>query len=303
MNRIARTSPGPRPRPLRKVDPPGIGVLCVVVTSLVLQAQVVHAGGDCFDFATPAVERLLDKDHVQRMVILVRIPGQQAKQAAESLAHEAKKRGIEPITISATQPPAAASTVEETARLCKDNAAQLMATVQYVTSGRPPSATIELRDTVGQIVETTVSCRPEQHWYGWQLILADAIVFSALFASGGRTSSFPAATFTAPYLFVPPLLHAANGQWDRIPGTFVLRLVPFVAVFAVAEAGEDPGHICLVFAALVSLYEDIVLAWKPATATTPPTETRPVVKSPGLSFNIGVLPYRQGAGIGLAGRF
>ena len=278
-------------------------LICVVVISWVLQAQVVHAGGDCFDFATPAVERLLDKDHVQRMVILVRIPGQQAKQAAESLAHEAKRRGIEPLTLSAAQPPAAASTVEETARLCKDNAAQLMATIQYVTSGPPPSAAIEFRDPAGQTVETTVSCTSEQRWYGWQLLLSDALATSLLFATGGRTTLFPALSFSLPYLFLPPIIHAANGQWSRAPGNFALRIVPFAVVFAVAEFGEDPGHICLWFAAAVSLYEDILLAWKPVAANAPPTESRPAVKSPGLSFNVDVLPYRQGAGIGLSGRF
>lgn len=128
------------------------------------------------------------------MVILVRIPGQQAKQAAESLAREARNRVIEPVTIAAT--PAAALTAEEAARLCKDNAAQLMATIQYMTSGPPPSATIEFRDTAGQIAGTTVSCRPEQRWYSWQLLLLDAIAASLLLATGGRTSFVPATAFT-----------------------------------------------------------------------------------------------------------
>jgi hypothetical protein len=36
---------------------------------------------------------------------------------------------------------------------------------------------------------------------------------------------------------------------------------------------------------------------------TDPAETRPPSKPPGLSVSVGLLPYRQGAGLGLAGRF
>jgi hypothetical protein len=145
-------------------------------------------------------------------------------------------------------------------------------------------------------------------WYGWQLLLADAVSASVLLVGGTRP-------FLLAYTLMPPLLHAANGQGGRVMGSIGMRLLPLVVGVGVAvmssacwegkmewETCTDPMPLFLATAVLVSL-ADAGLALKPAAAPPPPAGSRPAAKSPGPSLNIGVLPYRQGAGLGLSGRF
>jgi hypothetical protein len=58
--------------------------------------------------------------------------------------------------------------------------------------------------------------------------------------------------------------------------------------------------------AVVAIVDDTLLAWKETKDPDSPSyaaRLRPTDKDRGVSVGVGLLSYRQGAGLGLAGRF
>jgi hypothetical protein len=306
-------------------------MMCGLAALAVFQARAALADdGRCFDFATPTADKLLIADRVQRLVIRVENPDREARQAAAAVAREAKKHGIEAVFSNQAWPTAAASAEAQAAQVCKDNSAQLVASVHFLTGSNPKAANVELRDTSGQTVGSITSWMTEglscpefppglegvmprdlssAKWYGWQLMLADAGAFSMLLARQG----WP---YLVTYTLFPAALHGVNGQGGRALGSIGLRTIPFLVaggallLGTACREGNDHPESCgdgvtpfLVTAILVSLIDDCVLAWKPTEVAPTTPEDRPVRKALGASLGVGLLPSRNGAGLAFSGRF
>ena len=156
---------------------------------------------------------------------------------------------------------------------------------------------------------------PGHTWYGWQLLLADA---------GSLLLLYNPAPWIAvgTYLMVPAAIHAANGQGMRAWLSFGLRLgMPFVGTglgLLALHGGaceNDGDGICggamivgtfilgMVVAAIV---DDAAVAWKVSEdpdSRFSSAEPRPPRRAAGVAVGVGVLPYRNGAGLGFAGCF
>jgi len=303
-------------------------LLLVALTALaVLQArEAVADSGRCFDFGSPTLEKLLAPGQVQRLFIQVKNPVPEARLAAAALSGEAKRRGIEAVVSAEAWNTNGESEQNHVVRLCRENSAQLVASVQFLTGTNPESARVEFRDQAGQSVGFLVgwmtdgascppsltgsdgsaaSSSPSYAWYGWEMLPADAVSF-LLVIYVKDTPGAGAAT----YATVPPAIHVANRQIGRAAISFGLRLVPAALTAASprcarpdAEDGCNAIVLALVSALVVSLVDDFVLAWKPNDSGTRTTDPQPPSKPPGPSVSVGLLPYRQGAGLGLAGRF
>jgi len=179
----------------------------------------------------------------------------------------------------------------------------------------PPDESEEEADTPE---DRPPSEAPDRTWYGWQLMLADTTSVVAILS--------PVPSLAVPtFLLAPPLIHAANGQARGAWLSVGLRSgIPLAAAglgFLVAQLGacDKASESCsrssalgglLVGMACVAIVDDTLLAWKETKDSDAPSysaqlssQLRPVDKDPGLSVGVGFVPYRQGAGLGLAGRF
>ena len=298
--------------------------------------QAMAESGRCFDFSSPTLEKLLVPSQAQRLFVQVKNPVPEARLAAAALSGEAKRRGIEAVLSPEAWNTHGESEQDHAVRLCKENGAQLVASVQFLTGTNPEAARAEFWDQAGQSVGSLVgwmadgiSCPPAlagpvepvasspQHktWYGWQLMIADAASFALLFSP---VPGLAAGT----YWVAPPLIHAAHGQGWKAGTSVGLRLgVPLVAMLVSLGASsgscdsrDEPAECAagwlgvgfLVGAIVAAAIDDVAFAWEVSDdpgSRTDPAETRPASKPPGLSVSVGLLPYRQGAGLGLAGRF
>ena len=174
--------------------------------------------------------------------------------------------------------------------------------------GAPPEESEE-QDTPADLPPSE---GPDRTWYGWQLMLADTASVAAILS--------PVPAFAVPtYLLAPPLIHAANGQargaWLSIGLRSGLPLTAAGLGFLVAHSGACGKDHCggslalsafFVGMAAAAIIDDVVLAWKETKDPDSPSysaELGQPRKEPGVSVGIGLVPYRQGAGLGLAGRF
>jgi hypothetical protein len=301
----------------------GLAALAVVQVR-----TAVADSGRCFDFAVSTTDRLLVVNKVQRLVIQVENPGSEARQAAAALAGEAKKRGIEAVISIEPWPQAGVSADEHAAKVCRDNSAQLVAGVRFLTG--TSAASVVFRDASGKNVESMfvwmtegLSCPTDApglelvapgnasstSWYGWQLMIADSGSLLLLFVPGpGPFLS------VLNYLATPAVIHGSNDQGMNAGIGVGLRLILPVlgALMGSAEIGANcqrsDNELCgatpvltgLLIGTLVAMViDDGLMAWK----MTAPAKEPPATKAPGVSFNVGLVPYRQGAGVGLAGRF
>jgi hypothetical protein len=306
-------------------------VMCGLTALAVFQARAAFADdGRCFDFATPTADKLLIADKVQRIVIQVENADREAGQAAAAVAREAKKHGIEAVFSNQTWPATGASAEEHAAQVCKDNSAQLVASVHFLTGSNPKAASVGFRDASGQSVGSMTSWMTEglscpesppglevavpqdmstTTWYGWQLMLADVGAFSMLLARQG----WP---YLVTYTLFPAALHGANGQGGRAFRSIGLRSIPILVaggVYLLATAcreGKADWETCndgvtpfLVTAILVSIVDDFAFAWKPTEVAPTATERRPVGKTQSVSLGVGLLPSRNGASLAFSGRF
>jgi len=174
----------------------------------------------------------------------------------------------------------------------------------------PPEESEE-QDTPGDVPPSE---GPDRTWYGWQLMLADTASVVAILS--------PVPSFAVPtYLLAPPLIHAANGQARGAWLSVGLRSgVPLAAaglgllatqLGACDKASDSCGGslvlgALLVSMAVVAIVDDTLLAWKETKDPDSPSyaaRLRPTDKDRGVSVGVGLLSYRQGAGLGLAGRF
>jgi hypothetical protein len=157
---------------------------------------------------------------------------------------------------------------------------------------------------------------PGHTWYGWQLLLADVGSLLLLYNPAPWISA-------GTYLLVPAAIHAANGQGKRAWLSFGLRLgTPLVAtglgllaLYGGACENDSEPATCggamivgtfvlgMVVAAII---DDAAVAWKASEdpdSRFSSVESRPPRKAAGVAVGVGVLPYRNGAGLGFAGRF
>jgi hypothetical protein len=155
---------------------------------------------------------------------------------------------------------------------------------------------------------------PDRTWYGWELMIADGASVVALVS--------PIPSFAVPtHLLAPPLIHAANGEGRSAWLSVGLRSgVPLAGIglgflgahLGACDKASDSCHGSwvlgglLVGMAVAAIVDDTVLAWKETKDPSDPsyfTAVRRPRQSPGVSFGVGVLPYRSGAGLGMAGQF
>jgi hypothetical protein len=153
---------------------------------------------------------------------------------------------------------------------------------------------------------------PGRTWYGWQLMIADATSVVALLS--------PVPSFAVPtFLLAPPLIHAANGEGRSAWLSLGLRSgIPLTAAglgFLVAHSGTCDKDGCggslaldafFVGMAMAAIVDDAVLTWKAAKDPDSPSYSAALGRTRkdfGSSVGVGLVPYRQGAGVGMAGRF
>ena len=162
--------------------------------------------------------------------------------------------------------------------------------------------------------------RPEKEvrhtWYGWQLLLADLGSFLLL------ASPVPQASLVT-YLAAPPALHAANGPNGKLGWSLALRVGLPVAgaglgLLSVSggtcDDSEEPSVCALAMVVgsfllggiAAAIIDDSALAWKKTydtddeVAVVGPSAPR---RTAGLAIGAGPVPFRNGGGIGVAGRF
>jgi hypothetical protein len=154
---------------------------------------------------------------------------------------------------------------------------------------------------------------PGHIWYGWQVMLADAGTLLLHYTPAGRFA-------WVTYVFAPLGVHAVNGQGTRAGLSFGLRLlVPLAAaglgVLAVSAGICDKdgdratcggGLVAGPFIAgmvLAALADSALIAWKVSEEASDHVDTGSARRASGLTVGVGMLPYRGGAGLGVAGRF
>jgi len=311
----------------------------------------------CFDFSSPTLDSLLQSSRVQRLPIVVRNSGMDARLAAKGLSLVVRRRGVEVMIMRNSQALSPHDlAVEETGA----NRAPLVAIIEVLAGGEPTIATADFRDGAGQRLamlsgvraqnaqclgggsapppkgvaqehtppdeaedeaddSDTPESRParegsERTWYGWQLVIADGASVAALFS--------PVPSFAVPtHLLAPPLVHAANGEgrgaWLSLGLRSGIPLAGLGLGFLSAHLGtcNEASDSChgswilgglLVGMAAAAIIDDTLLAWKDTKDPDSPSYSaalRRPGKDPGVSVGVGVIPYRSGAGLGMAGRF
>lgn len=153
-------------------------------------------------------------------------------------------------------------------------------------------------------------------WYGYQIMLSDAVSIALLFSGGPG----PAGALTV-YAASPPIIHVVNGRYGLAVASPLLRLVlPVVGglVGAGGESCQPDESFCKLggfvvgagIGAAVAMIVDWSLAWTPvAAAPSSPSQTDPEqhakpARTPTITFtSAAVVPTNDGARLVLGGRF
>jgi hypothetical protein len=151
-------------------------------------------------------------------------------------------------------------------------------------------------------------------WYGYQIMLSDALSVALLFtgapgAWGGLAS----------YAAAPPIIHVVNGQYGLAVASPLLRLaLPVAGAFIGAKmesctpneflCGLGGAVVGLGVGALAAMIVDWSLAWAPESAApsspSPAEQHARPARSPRLALtSAGVVPTSDGARLVLGGRF
>jgi hypothetical protein len=308
-----------------------IGLLATVLLPPKAQAQ---DNEQCFDLATPSLAEALAARDGQLLAIQVRNPSPGASLAATTLAKEAERRGLK-AELLAEPWKTNASEDEDRARAVKvssDKNTQLVASVELLTGTDPAAARVVVWDRSGKRLASLVGwstdasncasdmpraagvANPESTqtgdsiWYGGEMALVDLASLGLLFLVP------PAAGLV--FAFGPPAFHYENQQYLRAGLSFTLRVGLPLAVTAVLIArtprtGEediDPYLISGIEGALLgglvaALIDDCLLAWKKTSAPAPISDVRSSHDTAMVRVGVTMMPYRQGGGLGLVGRF
>jgi hypothetical protein len=82
---------------------------------------------------------------------------------------------------------------------------------------------------------------PPQHWYGWQILVADGSATSLVLLDAALTDGEPALALGLLF-YVSPILHAVHGNPGRAAASLGLRaLLPFAGGMIAMEASNDCG--------------------------------------------------------------
>lgn len=109
-----------------------------------------------------------------------------------------------------------------------------------------------MRRTVARaaLVALLAAARPaaaDDHWYGWQPIVADSIGTACLVASLKAQSPQGSLVCSASFLVVSPVIHAAHGQYGDAALSFGLRAAPIGVAVAIANHGKLDAVITAAF--------------------------------------------------------
>jgi hypothetical protein len=251
-----------------------------------------------------AVEEARDKE--AELVVLVQALPRAVQRAASA---DFRDPSGETVAVLAGVPTGSERCRDDGAALSREgrDAAEVAAigNEQAELSGGPSGA--------GGAMDRPSSEGPGHMWYGWQLVLVDAGSALLLFLPEPRFA-------LVPYALGAPSVHALNGQGTRAGLSLGLRvLVPAAAaglgaIAARAGACErgDGGGVCggallggafLLGMALAAVVDDAVIAWKVKQDLEARFAGRGARRFAGEDFAVGMIPYRQGAGIGVSGRF
>jgi hypothetical protein len=285
--------------------------------------------GPCYDFVTPAFTESLDPAKVKRIFVAVEGSAASAREVVEDLAQQIRGRGITPVLDPGGTGRGGDSAERAAKRICRERDTQLVATVRLLT-GTTPAATVDFITPTGQVIGRVTAWRDsnpacglvastsgpaavpaatKQSWYGYQLMIADAVSLAAVLT----WTPFSAAGALL-YLVAPVAMHGSNGQGIMAAASLGLRLIlPFMGMLVVASVDSCTSDVCtggmvaglglgMLAAALV---DDLGLAWKPVREgeNTPTVEPVSPARDAYVSLSATVIPYRGGAGLGLMGRF
>jgi hypothetical protein len=74
---------------------------------------------------------------------------------------------------------------------------------------------------------------PPPVWYGWQILVSDAVTAGTWIAADATGSRILAGVGAATYLVAPPIIHDRHGDFGKVLGSFGLRLgAPLVGALA-----------------------------------------------------------------------
>jgi len=166
--------------------------------------------------------------------------------------------------------------------------------------------------------------QPRNSWYGWELLLADALFVGATVAAGDRVPALSAAGLGGLALGTP-FLHLANGNGQAMLLSMLLRSAEAALVFAViSDFGRAPppgdegfgeeidrdvralAMTAILAGGLFVILDDSLRARKPSDPPgTAPAEggAAPAASRAGPVLAPTVFVRRQGGGIGLVAAF
>ena len=167
--------------------------------------------------------------------------------------------------------------------------------------------------TLAAATETPVAT--EEHWYGWQTMIADAGAvgltaagFGIAAAADGRSKAGVNVVYAGlgAFVFGGPIVHAAHGHWAKAGGSLALRLgLPVLLWAAAFSAGlgscDDPDGGCgaEVLGAFAGLAGVVLAVWLDAGLLARERVAAPVRSQPIVAFT----PLRDGGALSLVGRF
>jgi len=150
---------------------------------------------------------------------------------------------------------------------------------------------------------------PQFHWYGYQILISDAVTSALLLVALKEGSVKPLYPAAVTWLLVPPIIHSVNGQTRNMPKSFLIRLLlPSFAGFLgfvigiTAQSYGSSGEPSVIPAEFIFGGLGVVLGAIAASVIDTSHYAYEPIKSP-APISMAVLPNQHGATLSLAATF
>jgi hypothetical protein len=181
----------------------------------------------------------------------------------------------------------------------------VIADVASVPYQPPPPPVAEAPSRTPWICQASPPEPPSSHWYGYQIMLADAASIGLGFATER------AEVLLAGYLVAPIITHAVHRRVELAVISPVARLMlPLLGMtigshFGGCNAGGDEcGMGGMIYGTGIGVAAAVLLDWSLAWSRTPsPSPPPSTARSSGLAVTAGFAPTSKGASLVLGGQF
>jgi hypothetical protein len=158
----------------------------------------------------------------------------------------------------------------------------------------------------------------ESSWYGYQILIADGLSYTALGVSIGAHNAPLAIVGLGSYAITSPVIHGFHHRPVQVVGSILLRMGLSLAGYAIASggascSGEDSGFcgfahglVGMGIGMVVATVVDASIAWdSPIVVRRASPPTNAGKRSPSLVnlSAVGVVPTSNGASLMLGGQF